>query len=136
EYAVPQEKRPADFDTDGDGIPDEWEIANGLNPKLKSDSRNRTLDPKGFYTNIEVYINSIVEDKTRAQLADAIGAVDHYFPATTSGINDVIAAPDATAVGFEYYTLDGRQIQSPADGLSIRVTILSDGTRITDKVIR
>ena len=24
-----EEKRPADFDTDGDGIPDEWETANG-----------------------------------------------------------------------------------------------------------
>ncbi len=136
EYSVPSEKRPAGFDSDGDGIPDEWEIANGLDPKKKSDSRLRTLDPKGLYTNIEVYINSLVEDNTRAQLADAIDAVDHYFPSTASAVRDIVSDPAASAVGFEYYSLDGRRIPAPAAGLSIRVTILSDGSRLTDKVIR
>ena len=43
-------------DTDGDGIPDEWEIANGLNPNDPSDALK--MAPNG-YLNIENYINSI-----------------------------------------------------------------------------
>lgn len=46
-------------DTDGDGIPDEWETANGLNPKSKADGSKYTLSKT--YTNLEVYLNSLVE---------------------------------------------------------------------------
>lgn len=46
-------------DTDGDGIPDEWETANGLNPKSKADGAKYTLSKT--YTNLEVYLNSLVE---------------------------------------------------------------------------
>ena len=44
-------------DTDGDGIPDEWETSHGLNPKDRSDGsvrRNRE-----GYTNVEEYLNSL-----------------------------------------------------------------------------
>ena len=44
-------------DTDGDGMPDEWEIANGLNPNDPSDA-NKDCIGDG-YTNIEKYINGI-----------------------------------------------------------------------------
>lgn len=44
-------------DSDGDGMPDEWETANGLNPNDPSDAN---LDCNGDgYTNIEKYINGI-----------------------------------------------------------------------------
>ena len=44
-------------DTDGDGMPDEWEIENGLNPNDPSDAvKDCTGDG---YTNIEKYINDI-----------------------------------------------------------------------------
>ncbi|MBR1463492.1 MAG: polysaccharide lyase [Prevotella sp.] len=44
-------------DSDGDGMPDEWEIANGLNPNDASDA---VKDCNGDgYTNIEKYINAI-----------------------------------------------------------------------------
>lgn len=45
-------------DTDGDGIPDEWEIQYGLNPKLVSDGKTSTL--VDGIPNYEVYLNSIV----------------------------------------------------------------------------
>ena len=47
-------------DSDGDGMPDEWETANGLNPDKKNDAAQYTLSSD--YTNIEVYINSLVPD--------------------------------------------------------------------------
>lgn len=44
-------------DSDNDGMPDEWEIANGLNPNDPSDA-NKDCTGDG-YTNIEKYINGI-----------------------------------------------------------------------------
>ena len=49
------------IDTDGDGIPDEWEIANGLNPNDPNDG-NLTNDEG--YTYLEVWMNSLVADIT------------------------------------------------------------------------
>ena len=47
------------IDSDNDGMPDEWEKVNGLNPNDNSDSGKYNLDPK--YTNLEVYINGLVK---------------------------------------------------------------------------
>ncbi len=47
-------------DTDHDGIPDEWELAHGLDPNSASDGKATTLQPP--YTNLEVYLNSLVSD--------------------------------------------------------------------------
>ena len=44
------------IDTDNDGIPDDWETANGSNPSLASDA---VVIASNGYTNIENYINSI-----------------------------------------------------------------------------
>lgn len=48
-------------DTDGDGMPDAWEKSNGLNPTDPSDGAATTSDG---YTNLEHYLNSIVENIT------------------------------------------------------------------------
>jgi pectate lyase len=47
---------PAPKDSDGDGMPDEWERRYGLNPSAPSDA-NLDKDHDG-YTNIEEYLNS------------------------------------------------------------------------------
>ena len=56
----------AKADTDGDGMPDEWESTNGLNPNDAADGNATTLSAEG-YTNLEVYMNSLVADITAAQ---------------------------------------------------------------------
>lgn len=53
-------------DTDGDGMPDSWETANGLNPNDANDG-NKVGDDG--YTMLEVYLNSLVEDITTGQNA-------------------------------------------------------------------
>lgn len=50
---------PASTDTDKDGVPDDWEKKHGLNPLDASDASK--LSSHKFYTNIELYINSIIK---------------------------------------------------------------------------
>lgn len=52
------ESHSAPQDSDGDGIPDEWETKNGLNPNNKTDGNQCNLHTK--YTNLEVYLASLV----------------------------------------------------------------------------
>ncbi|WP_304066548.1 pectate lyase family protein [Pedobacter glucosidilyticus] len=49
----------AKLDTDKDGMPDDWEIKKGLNPKSSNDHQLYTLNKD--YTNLEVYINSLTK---------------------------------------------------------------------------
>jgi hypothetical protein len=52
---------PAPHDSDQDGMPDEWERENQLNPENPDDAARYTLSKT--YTNIEVYINGLVDGK-------------------------------------------------------------------------
>jgi len=54
----------AKTDSDGDGMPDEWETANGLDPNDGTDGARIADDG---YTYLEHYLNSIVADITAAQ---------------------------------------------------------------------
>lgn len=53
------------LDTDGDGIPDAWETANKLDPKLANANGH---DLSTGYENIEVYLNSLVKNITDNQV--------------------------------------------------------------------
>lgn len=134
----PSETRPEGFDTDQDGMPDEWETANGLDPNNPDDANLYTLDTeKGWYTNVEVYINSLVEHIVKAQNADAITAVDEYYPpcVPVTGIDN---APTVSSeiVKIEYFTLGGAKVSEPVKGINIRKVTYSDGKTIADKVIK
>lgn len=51
----PEIHRPADWDTDGDGMPNQWETGKGLNP---DDPADGGTDPDGDgFTNLENYLN-------------------------------------------------------------------------------
>ena len=52
---------PPLLDSDGDGIPDEWETKHGLNPFDPTDGNKFSLN--SLYTNLEVYLNEIVSNK-------------------------------------------------------------------------
>ena len=128
--------RPAGFDTDKDGIPDEWEKANGLNPNDASDALTYSLDKKGYYTNIEVYANSLVENIMKSENTDAIDAVDEYYPTSTStGISQTIVDKGEVA-SITYYDLNGSRLNAPAKGISIRKITYRNGKTATDKVMK
>ena len=50
------------IDSDNDGMPDAWERKFGLNPHDASDGNGKTIDKYGQYTNLEMYMNSLVHD--------------------------------------------------------------------------
>lgn len=70
----------APIDTDKDGMPDEWEIANSLNPNDATDRNN--VNSEG-YTMLELYVNSIVSSIINDQNEGGVAA--GY---TTSPVNE------------------------------------------------
>ena len=137
EYVLETGSREAGFDSDNDGMADAWETANGLNPNDASDAKTYTLDSKGWYTNLEVYCNALVEDIMQAGNADATESVDEYYPACVKPeTTSIQSAIQSQVRHIEYFTADGRQLQQPQTGISIRRLTLANGKTITDKVMK
>lgn len=130
--------RPADFDTDKDGIPDAWELVNGLNPNDDSDALTYSLDGKGYYTNLEVYANSLVEDIMKQGNADAENKVDEYYPEckNPTGISQVISSYPGGIAKVTYYSLNGTLLSAPQKGINIRKMLFQNGKTIVDKVVK
>ncbi|MDE5848779.1 MAG: pectate lyase [Muribaculaceae bacterium] len=134
---LPSNVRPEGFDTDLDGMADEWEIANGLNPNDASDANLFTVDSKGVYSNVEVYLNQLVEDIMKAGNADAIDAVDEYYPECVKvSAVETIEAAKGEVVAVEYYDLNGTRLAEPTQGICIRRIVFANGTSETDKVLK
>ena len=128
------ENRAVDYDSDGDGMPDEWESANGLNPNDAADGNAYTLDTeKGWYTNVEVYMNSIVEDIMKGGNADAETTVNEYYPTC---VKTAIRPLKSTSniLKTEYYSLEGFKLDAPRKGVTIRVERMTDGSKTITKV--
>ena len=130
--------RPADFDTDKDGIPDAWEITNGLDPNDATDALTYSLDSKGYYTNLEVYANSLVEDIMKQGNADAENKVDEYYPAwkNPTGISQIITSNPSELAEVKYYSLNGTLLSAPQKGINIRKMLFQNGKTVVDKVIK
>ncbi len=66
-------------DNDNDGIPDDWETAHGLSDNVNN-AATYNLDSRGYYTDLEVYANYLVEDITKAERAGASASFEEYYP--------------------------------------------------------
>ena len=130
--------RPTDFDTDKDGIPDSWETANGLDPNDATDALTYSLDSKGYYTNLEVYANSLVEDIMKQGNADAENKVDEYYPAwkNPTGISQITGSNPNELVKVTYYSLNGTLLSAPQKGINVRKMLFKNGKTVVDKVIK
>lgn len=130
--------RPADLDTDKDGIPDAWEITNGLDPNDAADALTYSLDSKEYYTNLEVYANSLVEDIMKQGNADTENKVDEYYPAwkNPTGISQITGSNPSELVKVKYYSLNGTLLSAPQKGINIRKMLFKNGKTVIDKVIK
>lgn len=131
------EARPDGYDSDNDGMPDEWEMLNGLDPNDASDAITYTLDTeRGWYTNLEVYLNSVVQHIVQAQNSDAESAVDEYYPECKSTGIDTMESEHSAIARIEYFALNGMKLAQPNKGINVRKIQLAHGKVLTDKVIK
>lgn len=104
-------------DTDRDGMPDAWELENGLNPA--------TADNNGYklsssYTNIEVYINSLVKHISE-------------FDATTPPAVPQLESPVNSATGMATNSILKWKSAANAQTYQLQVSKTQDfGTLITN----
>lgn len=119
EYTLESTSRPSDFDADSDGMPDEWEKLNGLNPNDASDAITYTLDnEKQWYTNIEVYLSSLVEDIMKAGNSDSESSLSEYYPACVHPTS-IKEYPTKSVIETVYYNLQGMPVSKTNKGIYI-----------------
>lgn len=135
----------APLDSDKDGMPNDWETANGLNPN-SNDANQYTIDPYKYYTNLEVYINSLVQDIMIGGNKASQDAVKEYYPAYTKADGTFVAAINAEVAGIEevtnseivetqFYNMHGVRIDTPSKGAFIRIDKLANGKKNVRKII-
>lgn len=64
---LPSARRSDDFDSDDDGMPNDFEDKHGLDRDNPADGNGTDLSDIG-YTNLEVYLNGLVEDANRRKM--------------------------------------------------------------------
>ena len=120
ETTFPTGAHPAGYDTDGDGIPNEWEIRYGLNPNSDADGKTYTLDTKKYYTNLEVYCNSLVEDIMKQGMADGDNSFEEYWPQIGGGTGIFsVEESNAPLTQPETYNIAGQRVNDSYKGIVI-----------------
>jgi hypothetical protein len=113
-YAAPF-NRPANWDTDGDGMPDAWEIERGLDPYTANN--NGDFDRDG-YTDLEEYLNEIAAWPAPGVIVFSNATNDRYaeiFNWTVSGITLNIAGSSvATSSKWQPSRFDTARISGSA----------------------
>jgi hypothetical protein len=107
----PKLTRAADFDSDHDGMPDDWESKHSLNPKNAED-RNATNLSKDGYTNLEMYLNEMAGDVitlTTGLTLAGTNAVPRQLSMRTGSLSIVVPNGNAS---WERFDLSGRHISS------------------------
>jgi hypothetical protein len=113
EANFPTGERSASEYTVKDGIPDAWAKANGLDP-TKNNASGYDLDPLGYYTNIEVYANSLVQDIMLAENKDAESTFKEYYPKYVKEDGTVVKAindPNVPSPGNIAWVYNGGTIE-------------------------
>ena len=104
-------------DTDGDGMPDTWEDANGLD---KNNPDDHNLITEAGYTQLENYLNALVDEITQSQNEEG----------TVMGETEVVSSISEVRAGESFghqlqhddvwYSLQGIRMSTPHSGVLIK----------------
>ena len=102
DYTVPA-------DSDGDGMPDEWERKHGLDPQVADQNRVNIVG----YTALEVYLNELMGEKMDTDFTTAIQSVMAVPSQITYDAASATLQVGAEAVGsmLRVYTTDGQLVK-------------------------
>lgn len=115
-------------DSDGDGMPDAWETANGTNPNAND---AMTIAANG-YANIENYINSITVNDRDFFLRTPVGLVLDKATTQTLTVSWRDYTYDEDGFAIE---VDGKEVgRSAANATSYMITELQPGTKYTVRI--
>lgn len=112
-------------DSDGDGMPDEFEDANGLGKYDATDATLVSLDTRGYYTNLEVYANQLVEAHIKAERAGAETTFEEYYPEcikssnAATAVKNVVASAKGAKTNPYTYNLLGQRVNANVQGILI-----------------
>jgi hypothetical protein len=126
------ESLPAPTDTDHDGMPDTWENNNGLDPD--DDADRNYYDLSANYTNLEVYLYSLVEPDINPPSPDPMTFATPPYPVSPFSIAMVASTAVDDVHGVEYYftcTAGGGHDSGWQYGTSYTDTGLTEGTIYT-----
>ncbi|MEG1587309.1 MAG: T9SS type A sorting domain-containing protein, partial [Bacteroidales bacterium] len=98
-------------DEDQDGMDDQWELANGLNPANPED-RNKKTDTG--YTALEVYLNSLVNENIPHDFATGISEIrtSETFVRIQIEGDRLFLLSDAPLKEGHIYSCDGKKIST------------------------
>ena len=125
---IPYTNSVAPTDTDNDGMPDAWELANGLDPNNPDDRNIKT--PEG-YTALEVYLASLMGENIPHSFVSAVKEVKSFNAsiAPTISKKKIQVLSDSPLQSATILDLTGKQvlISSLAENNSIDISNLTNG---------
>ncbi len=130
-------KREDGFDSDGDGISDEWEKANGLNP---NDAVDGSAVSSNGYTNLENYLNSLVDMNYRGANPEVkiTGVKNNTYAYSGSTVKIGFSTKGESKI-VKAVLFDGSKALSESSGSDFTYTVPEDNVshfitvRVTDE---
>ncbi|MEO2203499.1 pectinesterase family protein [Paenibacillus pabuli] len=114
-------------DDDHDGMPNEWEITQGLNP---NDASDRNKIHESGYTHLEMYLNSIAGNGSANPVVSIDSPSNHAITTEGSSMEIVASAsdPDGTISKVEFYQNDIKLGEDDNAPYSLTWDNVKDGT--------
>lgn len=109
------------LDTDGDGLPDKYELENGLDAANQADGAEIT---SSGYSNLELFLHAIADG--------TISKAD--YETETTGIENVEVG-GAEVASRTYYNMSGVRLDSPSRGVNIVKEKHADGSATVRKTV-
>ncbi|WP_163319695.1 T9SS type A sorting domain-containing protein [Dysgonomonas sp. 520] len=120
-------------DSDHDGMPDEWEQANGLDP---NDPEDRNLVTEEGYTALEVYLCSLVDEKIDPIFKSSIEDIKNNVEIKISVNKDKLSVlSDSSVKNIKIFDTVGQQVVNAMNTDSVDISNLTNGIYIVEAIV-